>query len=239
MPAACTIAVVARVPPDQKSANDSPARAASGRMPLPPRRRSPSCTSGSSCARRFEEVLDRLAVRLVVVFPHPEIGPWGRSAPRPGRAHQSGRRGCGPWGAEGDTRAHCSRSSARRRELRVFAAARVNRECPPPSSRRHLVGVQPRGVHDDRWRRSSPAVSASAMPCGDRDSADQWRAAQTASPRHRRKRREAAHERFGFHDAARRRPEGDATRARAARVPARTPHRRSRVQARRWRRPGA
>ena len=51
----------------------------------------------------------------------------------------------------------------RRHQLRVLAAARVDPERLAADSRRHLVGVEPRGVHD-RAREDRSAGVRSSMP---------------------------------------------------------------------------
>ena len=176
-------------------------------MPLPPSRRSSSLTSLEQPARRLEEGFDRQTMALVIVFPLLERR--GRSKPDVAvrRSHQVHaktvrmRKGIDECVDE---------RSLRRRELDVFATARVNRKRLSSEKARDVVGVQARGVDDgagaDRFTLRAQ-LHAIGMPVG----ADQPRARQKDSARVGAGRQQRLDERLGFDHARLGRPQsGDA-----------------------------
>ena len=146
IPDACTSRGFCASRPIRKSANDPCGGCSFGRMPLPPRRRSSSVSSGSSSRAGSRKRLDRDAVGLVVVLPLLE--PDGRAQrhvaeDRPGEVDAE----AVPLGVRQRIDQAVDEPPLRGHELHVLAAARVDGEPLAAERRRHLVGVEAGGVH--------------------------------------------------------------------------------------------
>ena len=209
-------------------------------MPLPPRRRSSSRDVRQQRARRLDERLDAARGRPRSRPCAPESAPSVRPARAAGRLRQVHAEAVAPGVRERIHQAVAPGRGAMAR-ARVLAAARVDRErLSPPSTGRHLVGVEAGGVDDDARAESSRAPCRRPGPARRSAAAHRRRARQDASRPARRDPPQRADQRLGFDDAGVGRPERAASRARAVRgASTKAASTSDEARRRRWRRPCA